>query len=80
MICAVAFHAEFDPEFELLAADVQDGLLAHARLPAQFGPMLGRPRVDTLEGSRHTDPKELASKPRAVSGGSPSRSTRRGAP
>jgi hypothetical protein len=43
----------------LLAAEVQDELLAHARLLAQFGPTLGRPRADTLEGSRHANLKEL---------------------
>ena len=59
MIWAVVFHEEFNPEFELLAAEVQDELLAHARLLAQFGPTLGRPRVDTLEGSRHANLKEL---------------------
>jgi hypothetical protein len=50
MVWAVVFHEEFDQEFELLAAEVQDELLAHARLLAEFGPTLGRPRVDTLEG------------------------------
>jgi hypothetical protein len=34
-------------------------LLAHARLLAQFWPTLRRPRVDTLEGSRHANLKEL---------------------
>jgi hypothetical protein len=38
---------------------VQDELLAHAKLIAQFGPTLGRPRVDRLEGSRHANLKEL---------------------
>lgn len=34
-------------------------MLAHARLLAEFGPNLGRPTVDTLKGSRHTNMKEL---------------------
>ena len=38
---------------------MQDELLAHAKLLAQFGPQLGRPRVDTLNGSRHANMKEL---------------------
>lgn len=38
---------------------VQTELLAHAKLLAMFGPSLGRPRVDTLKGSRHTNMKEL---------------------
>jgi hypothetical protein len=33
--------------------------LAHAKLLAAFGPDLGRPTVDTLKGSRHTNMKEL---------------------
>lgn len=39
--------------------DVQDELLAHVALLEQFGPQLGRPRVDTLNGSRHSNMKEL---------------------
>lgn len=39
--------------------DVQDELLAHIELLEQFGPQLGRPRADTLNGSRHADMKEL---------------------
>ncbi len=38
---------------------MQDEILAHALLLEQFGPQLGRPRVDTLEGSRHRNMKEL---------------------
>lgn len=34
-------------------------ILALARLLQQFGPQLGRPRVDTLNGSRHANMKEL---------------------
>ena len=55
----VRFDPAFDPEFDGLAAEVQDELLAHARLLEEFGPNLGRPRVDTLKGSRHTNMKEL---------------------
>lgn len=50
---------EFEPEFAELPEDLQDELLAHARLLEEFGPRLGRPRVDTLNGSRHTNMKEL---------------------
>ena len=39
--------------------DVQDELLACVVLLERFGPMLGRPRVDTLNGSRHANMKEL---------------------
>jgi hypothetical protein len=55
----VEFHQAFDPEFDALPADVQDELRAHALLLAQFGPQLGRPRVDTLKGSRYANMKEL---------------------
>lgn len=38
---------------------MQDELLAYIELLEQFGPQLGRPRVDTLNGSRHANMKEL---------------------
>jgi hypothetical protein len=38
---------------------VQDELLAHIELLEQFGPRMGRPRADTLKGSRHANMKEL---------------------
>lgn len=50
---------EFEPEFDALHQDVQTEILALARLLQQFGPPLGRPRVDTLNGSRHANMKEL---------------------
>ncbi len=34
-------------------------MFALSRLLQQFGPELGRPRVDTLNGSRHANMKEL---------------------
>jgi len=34
-------------------------ILALTRFLQQFGPQLGRPRVDTLNGSRHANMKEL---------------------
>lgn len=42
-----------------MAEDLQDELLAHAKLLAEFGPNLGRPTVDTLKASRHANMKEL---------------------
>jgi hypothetical protein len=51
--------ALFDPEFNALPKDVQDGLLAYARMIETFGPSLGRPWVDTLKASRHANMKEL---------------------
>lgn len=55
----VEFDEAFEAEFDGLAAVVQDELLAHARLLEEFGPRLGRPRADTLNGSRHANMKEL---------------------
>ena len=56
---AVAIGDVFEPEFDALHEDVQDEILALSRLLQQFGPQLGRPRVDTLNGSRHANMKEL---------------------
>lgn len=55
----VALGDEFDPEFQALPEEVQDAILAAMGLLQQFGPTLGRPRVDTLNGSRHSKMKEL---------------------
>jgi hypothetical protein len=56
---AVEIGNEFDPEFDALHDDVRIEILALSRLLQQFGPRLGRPRVDTLNGSRHANMKEL---------------------
>lgn len=50
---------EFELEFLALERDVQDEILALTRPLQQFGPNLGRPRVDTLKDSRHANMKEL---------------------
>jgi hypothetical protein len=50
---------EFEPEFFALADEVQTEILALTRLLQQFGPQLGRPRVDSLKGSMHANMKEL---------------------
>ena len=59
MIWEVHFDRAFNSEFDALPSEVQDELLAHAKLLEEFGPTLGRPRVDTLNGSRHANMKEL---------------------
>ncbi len=56
---AVEIGDEFESEFDDLDDDVRMEILALARLLQQFGPQLGRPRVDTLSGSRHANMKEL---------------------
>ncbi len=55
----VEFADEFEPEFDRLSAAVQDELLAQAKVIEQFGPSAKRPRVDTLNGSKHANMKEL---------------------
>lgn len=55
----VQLHPELAVEFTELPVTVQDELLAQAGLLAQIGPTLGRPRVDTLKGSKIANLKEL---------------------
>ncbi len=55
----VEISDKFKAEFFALSEDVQTEILALTRLLQQFGPQLGRPRVDTLKGSRHANMKEL---------------------
>ena len=59
MSWAVEIGDEFESEFDELDDDVRMEILALARLLQQVGPQLGRPRVDTLNGSRHANMKEL---------------------
>lgn len=50
---------EFKPEFDALHEHVRTEILALSLVLQEFGPQLGRPRVDTLKGSRHANMKEL---------------------
>ena len=50
---------EFNSEFQCFPEELQDELLAHEALLAEFGPALGRPTVDTLKGSKLANLKEL---------------------
>ena len=59
MAWEVQFHPDFASEFDDLSTDVQDTLLAKARLLQTFGPFLGRPNADNLQGSRYPNMKEL---------------------
>ena len=56
---AVEMADEFEPEFNVLHEDVRTEILALSLVLEEFGPQLGRPRVDTLNGSRHANMKEL---------------------
>jgi hypothetical protein len=47
------FHESFDQEFESMGRDLQDVLLSHLIPLKLCGPELGRPAVDTLNGSQH---------------------------
>lgn len=55
----VEFHQDFEKEFDALPKEVQSRLLARASLLETFGSELGRLNVDTLNGSRHSNMKEL---------------------
>jgi hypothetical protein len=59
MAWEVEFEDAFEAEFLALEPDVQDALLAAAKLLADYGPRLGRPYADTLKGSKHANMKEL---------------------
>lgn len=56
---AVELADEFKPEFDALHLHVRREILALALVLQEFGPQLGRPRVDTLKGSRRANMKEL---------------------
>jgi hypothetical protein len=56
---AVEMADEFEREFDVLHEQVRTEILALSLVLEQFGPQLGRPRVDTLNGSSHSNMKEL---------------------
>jgi hypothetical protein len=55
----VDLHDDFVRGYRELDEDVQDELLANIALLEQFGPQLGRPRADTLNGSRKPEGIEV---------------------
>ena len=55
----VQIAEEFEPELFALQSEVRDAILTMTRLLRQFGPQLGRPQVDTLNGSRHANMKGM---------------------
>lgn len=59
MVWKIEFDPVFKAEFDEFPEAAQDAILAHALVLEQEGPSLGRPYVDTLKGSRHTNMKEL---------------------
>ncbi len=55
----VNLHEAFESEFDELRPAVQEEIFALAAVLKVFGPQLGRPRVDTLKGSKYPNMKEL---------------------
>lgn len=55
----IGFHDDFAPEFRGFSKVIQDALFALLIKLRQFGPQLGRPDVDTLNGSQFPNMKEL---------------------
>jgi hypothetical protein len=55
----VIIGIEFAPELRIMPSEVRQEVLAMTDLLELHGPQLGRPRVDTLNGSRHANMKEL---------------------
>jgi hypothetical protein len=53
MAWEVEFDDAFEAEFLAFGQEVQDALLAMARLLVDHGPQLGRPYAYSLKGSKH---------------------------
>jgi hypothetical protein len=59
MSWTVTYHQAFEAEYVNFPEAVQDALVEAALVLQAIGPMLGRPQVDTLAGSKHRNMKEL---------------------
>jgi len=55
----INFHEAFESEFAVYSDSVKIEMMAAIRLLQVFGPQLGRPHADTLEGSKYAKMKEL---------------------
>lgn len=55
----ILIHDAFQVELLELSEPVQDELAASAKMLKKYGPQLGRPHADTLEGSKHSNMKEI---------------------
>jgi hypothetical protein len=55
----VLAHPEFERWLLALEDRARNELVAHIALLEEFGPALGRPRVDTIAGSAYPNMKEL---------------------
>ena len=58
----VEFFEQFEAEFDAYPEDVQDAIYQKTLLLEDYGPHLGRPYADTLEGSSYSNMKELRCK------------------
>jgi len=56
---SVLFCEEFDEEFRAMPKELRKAITANTIPLEEFGPSLGRPRVDTLNGSAYQNMKEL---------------------
>ncbi len=59
MTWEVELYPLFADELKSFSEAVQDELLAEIEILIERGPHLGRPNVDTLNNSRHSNMKEL---------------------
>jgi hypothetical protein len=59
MAWTVLFHREFNTWFDDLDSALQDEIFALVGVLEEFGPQLGRPRVDSVKGSAFSNMKEL---------------------
>lgn len=59
MAWSITFEDEFDTEYKQMDERLQNALLSHLVALEKFGPQLGRPKADTLNGSQHANMKEL---------------------
>jgi hypothetical protein len=55
----VEFHPEFSREVPEFSDSVRREIYSLVGLLRKLGPQLGRPQVDTLKGSKHSNLKEL---------------------
>lgn len=59
MVWVVALDDEFAAWLREQTTRVREGILTSVELLRAFGPQLGRPHVDRIEGSAHPNMKEL---------------------
>jgi hypothetical protein len=55
----VLLHDDFAAWLASLDRDIRVRIVQHFQLLSEFGPTLGRPRVDTVKGSEYPNMKEL---------------------